>query len=143
MCTLCVSVLCINPKSQFFIFTFQKSTRILREFFCRPLHGISEIETFVQYPSNIPKYTISDPYWMQNNIFYITFKMHNNLNITIKLFSTIYLSLAVLFNYVASYWHNESWVHKPWNIFHDTKKGSTSNIHFSTTITSLRTILTL
>ena len=50
---------------------------------------------------NTPKYTTSIPYWMLNNLlFRISFCMRNNLNVIIKIFSTIYLSRAVLFTSV-------------------------------------------
>ena len=66
--------------------------------------------------------------------------MHNNLNM-IKILSTIYLPLAVLFLSFPLYWHHESWVHKALKSVHGTlKTGSTSNLCFSTTIRPLRTI---
>ena len=63
----------------------------------------SEVEwvkskNYLQYPSNTPKYTTSEPYWILNNILFdISFGMHNNLKVIIKIFSTNYLSLAVPF----------------------------------------------
>ena len=46
----------------------------------------------------------SDPYWMQNNLLFgIPFCVHNNPNVVIKIYSNIYLSLAVIFIYVPSY----------------------------------------
>ena len=94
-----------------------------------------------QYPSNTPKCTNFDPYWMQNNIFFdIPFCMHNNLNM-VKILGTIYLLLAVLFLFVPSYWHLESWVYETRKFVHDTAKtGSTSNLCFSATIRPLRKI---
>ena len=54
-------------------------------------------KNFLQYPSNTPKYTTSVTYWMLNNIlFNIPFWMHNNLNIIVKIFNTIYLQRLVL-----------------------------------------------
>ena len=93
----------------------------------------------LQYTSNTPKYTTSNPYWMQNNLLLdIPFCMHNDLKIIIKIFSTIYLSLVVIFTFVSLYWHHESWAHKTWTIVNDTaKKGSTTNHSFSTTIRPL------
>ena len=83
---------------QISIFISQKSSQILRESLCRPLSGMGEIENYIKYLSNTPKYTTSVPYWMLNNLFSdITLWMHNNLNVIIKIFSTILLSLTVLF----------------------------------------------
>ena len=49
----------------------------------------------------------------------------------IKIFSTIYLFLALLFPYVPSHWNHESLVHTTRKFVHDTTKiGSTSNCHF-------------
>ena len=69
---------------------------------------------------------------MQNNqLFDILFRMYNNLNIIIKIFSAIYLSLTVIFPSVLLYWHNESWVHITRKHFHNmSRTGSTSNRHF-------------
>ena len=59
----------------------------------------------------------------------------------IKICSTIYLSLAVLFPSVPLYWHHESWVHKTRTFVHDTAKiGSISNHPFSATIGPSRMI---
>ena len=59
-----------------------------------------------QYPSNTPKCTTFDPYWMQNNLLFdITFCIHNNLTM-IKILSAIYPSLAVLFLSIPLYWHH-------------------------------------
>ena len=38
--------------------------------------------------------------------------MHKNLKMIIEIFSTIYLSLAVLFPFVSFYQYHESWFHK-------------------------------
>ena len=97
---------------------------------------------YLQYPSTTPKYTTSDPYWMQNNLFFdITFLVHYNLKMIIKIFSTIYLSLAVIFPYVPLNCYHDSWDHKPQKIVHDTaKKGSTTNHRFSMTIRPLKMI---
>ena len=44
-----------------------------------------KLKNYPQYPSNTPKYTTSDSYWMQNNpLFAITYFMPNNLNKIIK-----------------------------------------------------------
>ena len=69
------------------------------------------------------------------NIFFDrTFWMHNDVKTVIKAFSTTYLSLAVLFPSIPSYWQHEYWVHKTRIFFHDTAKSvSTSNHCFSTT----------
>ena len=68
--------------------------------------------------------------------------MHNNLKIIIRIFSTIYLSLSVLFTSVPLYWYHESWVQKPRNFGHDTAKiGSASNFHLSMTIRPLKMVL--
>ena len=70
--------------------------------------------------------------------------MHNNLNMIIKIYSTIYLSLTLIFPSVLSYWHHESWVHKTRKIIYSmAKKGSTFNLCFSNAIESLRTIFKL
>ena len=55
-------------KSPFSIFTYQKSSRILRESLCKPLSGVGEIKFFLQDSSNTTKYTTSYPYWMLNNL---------------------------------------------------------------------------
>ena len=127
------------------IFTYQNSSWIFRGYLCRPLSGVGEIEFFLQYPSNTPQYTTSDPYWMQNKLFCdIHFCMQNSLKMIIKIFSTIYLSLAVLFPSVLSYLHHESWVQKTETFLHDAAKtGSTSNRRFSRTIKPLRMIFNL
>ena len=84
-------------------------------------------KNYLQYPSNIPKHTASDPYWMKNDLlFNIPFCMHNNLNIITKIFRIIYLSLAVIFPYIPMHWRHESWVHKTRKIVHDTEK----RVHF-------------
>ena len=82
------------------------------------------------------------PYWMQNKVLFdIPFCMHTNLQMIIKILSSIYLSLAVFFLYVPIYWHNESWVHKTQTFVHDTAQtGSIPNHNFSTTIIPLRTL---
>ena len=70
------------------------------EYLCRPLSGLGGIENYLQYSSNTPKYTTPVPYWMLNNLLFdISFWMHNNLNVIIKIFSTIYLFPEVLFPY--------------------------------------------
>ena len=62
-------------------------------------------KSYLKYRSNTPKYTTSDHDCMQNNqMFDITFCIYNNLKMIIKIFSTVYLSLAVLFTYIPSYW---------------------------------------
>ena len=93
------------------------------------------MKNYLQYPLNTPKYTTSDPYCMQNNLLFdIPFWMQNKLNMIIKISSTIYLLLTVLFPSIPSYWQHEYWVHKTRNFFHDTAKSvSTSNHCFSTT----------
>ena len=48
--------------------------------------------------------------------------MKNNLKTIIKILSTSYLLLAVLFPYFPSYWHHESWVYKTRNFVHDMEK---------------------
>ena len=79
---------------------------------------MDKINFLPRYPSNTPKYTTSVPYWIQNNLFSdINFCMHNNLKIIIEIFSTIYLSLAVIFPSVPYYWHRASWVHTTRNNF--------------------------
>ena len=88
---LCLQFLGVFPKIPSSIFTYQKSSRIFRESLCRPLSGVRDIDFFLQYSSNTPKYNMFDPYWMQNNLFYIPFCMHNNLNITIKIITAFFL----------------------------------------------------
>ena len=63
-------------------------------------------------------YNIVAPfYWMQSNLLFgIHFCMHNYLKLIIKIYSTIYLSLAVIFPSIPSYWRHESWLHKPQKI---------------------------
>ena len=62
----------------------------------------------------------------------------------IKIPSTIYLLLVVLFISVQLYWHHESRVHKTRKFVRDTaKKGSTSNRRLSTTIRPLKKIFKL
>ena len=102
-------------------------------------------QEILQYPPNTPKCDTSDPYWIQNNLFFdIPFYMHNNVNNIIKIFSTSYLLIPVIFPSFTSYWNHDSWVQKPQKFFHDTSKtGSTSNRHLSTTIRPLRIIFTL
>ena len=51
-----------------FHFTSQNSSRILRESLCRTLSGVGELENYLRYPSNVPKYTTSDPHWVKNNL---------------------------------------------------------------------------
>ena len=101
---------------------------------------------YLQYPSNTPKYTTSEPYWMQNNLLlYIPFFIHNNLKMIInKIFSSIYLSLTVLFTFVPLHGDHESWVHKTRKLsMIRGENESTSNRRFSKTIRPLRTILKL
>ena len=82
-----------------------------------------KLKNYPQYPSNTPKYTTSDSYWMQNNLFFdIPFCMHNNLNTNIKTFRTFYLWRTVLFPSVPLYWNHESWFNKNRKVVHDTKK---------------------
>ena len=117
---------------------------MFRESLCTPLSGVGKI-FFLQYQSNTQKYTTSDLYWINNNLlFYIPFCIHNNLNIIIKIFKTIYLMFMVIFLPISLYWHHDSLVHKTRTFFHDTSKtGATSNRCFSTTIRPLRYIFTL
>ena len=124
MCARFVSLFfCIIPKSIFSSFTTQESIQILRKYFCRPSGGLDEIKNYVQYPSNIPKYTTSNSYWMQNNIFFdIPCCMHKNLKIIIKICSTIFLLLAVIFPSAPLYWYQESGVHKTRKFVHDNAK---------------------
>ena len=112
-----------SQRVNFPYFSSQKSSRILREYLCRPLSDMGKSKNHLQYPSNTPKYTTSDPYWMQNNLFYILFFMHNNLKMIIKIFNNIYLSPVVLFPSLPLYWHHESWVHKTRNFVRDKGKG--------------------
>ena len=80
---------------QISIFTYQKSSQILRESLCI----MGKIEKCLQCPSNTPKYTNSVAYWMHNNLlFYIPFW----IKAIIKIFRTIYLACAVLFPSVFS-----------------------------------------
>ena len=85
-------------------------SRIFRGSLCEPLSVVGEIKNYLQYPSNTSKYTTSDPYWMKNKLLFNTpFWIHNNLNMIIKIFITIYLSLTVLFPSVPLYLHNARW----------------------------------
>ena len=128
-------------KSTFYIFTYQKRLQNFREYLCIPLSGVCEIDFIYQHPYNTLKCTTFDPYWMKNNVFFdINFGTHIKLKM-IKILSTIYFSLAVLFLSVQSYCHHESWVHKTQKFVHDTEKTeSASNICFSKTIGTLRMI---
>ena len=84
----CLWFLGVFPKTLFSIFTYQKSSQIFKEYLCRPLSGVGEIEFSLHYPSNATKYTTSDPYWIQNNpLFDTPFCMHYNLKTIIKRFS--------------------------------------------------------
>ena len=81
-----------------YIFTYQKSSWILGESWCRTWSGMGEIEKYLQYPSNTPKYITSVTYLMLDNwVFDILFWMHNDQNLIIKIFITL---CAVLFPYV-------------------------------------------
>ena len=99
-------------------------------------------KNYLQYPLNTPKYTTSNPYWVQNTLLFgKSFFVQNNLKIIIKIFSTIYLSLALFFPSFPPSWHHESWVHKSLKFVHDTSKNGQLPITVSqTTIRPLRTI---
>ena len=73
------------PKTYIFHFYVSKELMNLWWIFMNPLSGIGEIKNHLQYPSNTPKYTTTDPYFIQNNLLLnIQFCMHNNQKILIK-----------------------------------------------------------
>ena len=82
--------------------TSPKISQILRGSLFRVSSVVSRIlKNYLQYLSNIPKYTTSVPYWMRNNLFLdIPFFMRNDINVIIKIFSTIDLSHNGLFTSV-------------------------------------------
>ena len=142
---LCLWVSGIFPKFPFSVFTHQKSSRIFKEFFCRPKGECVKLIFYLQYPSNTPTYNTSDPYLIQNNLILdVPFCMHNNLKTIIKIYCTIKISFVLLFPSVPSYWNHESWVHKTRNFVYDRGEiGSTYNRHLSKIIRPLRTIFNL
>ena len=127
MCLFCVSGVGVffqkdNPP----FLHIKKACEYLGNLYMDPWVDWLESKKYIQYPSNITKCYTSDYYWIQNNLlFNIPFCVHNNLKTFIKIYSDIYLSLAVLFPSVPSYWHHEYWVHKTRNVFDDTSVYST------------------
>ena len=140
-CTHFVSlVLGCYSRDSIFHFKYQKSPGIFREPVCRPLSGVGEIDfspIFIKYTKILHLTLIV----CKNLLFNIPFCMHNKLKMIIKIFSSMYLLLAVLFPSNPLYWHNESWVHKTRKYFYDTAKtGSTPNHRSSKTIIYFRSI---
>ena len=106
------------------IFSSQNSSLIFREYLRILLSGIGEIKNYLQYPSNTREIFHLTVTGCKNLFFNEIFLMHSDLNIIIKIFSTIYLLLLILFLSIPFYWNHESWVHKYRKVIHDkTKKG--------------------
>ena len=104
---------CFSEESNSTFLHIKRAHKFLGNIYLDPSVKWLKSKNYLQYPTYTPKYTTSDPFWMQNGLqFDINSCMHNNLKTIIKILSTIYLSLAVLFPFVPSYWNHESWVHK-------------------------------
>ena len=79
------------------IFISWKSSQILREYWCRPLSGMGEIKKISPISIKYTKiYYLCPLLYSQWPIFLYYFLMHNNQNVIIKIFITIYLLIVVL-----------------------------------------------
>ena len=139
--TFCFSGFGVFYKNSISVFTYQNSIQIFRGSLCRILSGVGEISFFLLYPYNTPKYTISDPYWMQNNLLF-------DKPFVCSITKTQPIDYAALFTcFLWCYFppfHRfgiMSLGSKKLEFFHDmAQTGSNSNLRFSTTILPLITV---